>query len=47
MALGHEFLKKEFGVIPTVGWHIDPFGHSAANAAMYYIIKILKNDIIL
>jgi hypothetical protein len=35
MTLGHEFLKKEFGVIPKVSAHWDPFGHSAANAAMF------------
>ena len=27
--LGHRFLKDEFDKIPTVGWQIDPFGHSA------------------
>ncbi|XP_074275155.1 putative alpha-mannosidase At5g13980 [Silene latifolia] len=30
--LGHQFLKKEFGVIPRIGWQIDPFGHSAVQA---------------
>lgn len=30
--LGHQFLKKEFGVTPRVGWQIDPFGHSAVQA---------------
>lgn len=30
--LGHEFLKKEFGVTPRIGWQIDPFGHSAVQA---------------
>lgn len=35
MALGHEFLLKEFGVIPTVGWQIDTFGHSNTNAAFF------------
>ena len=26
--LGHQFLKQEFGYVPTVGWQLDPFGHS-------------------
>jgi alpha-mannosidase len=34
--LGHRWLKEEFGDdgIPTVGWQLDPFGHSATNAAL-------------
>lgn len=32
--LGHRFLLEEFGVVPTVGWQIDPFGHSATQAAL-------------
>ena len=35
MYLGHMFLKKEFGVIPKIGWMIDAFGHSTANAALF------------
>ena len=35
MYIGHQFLKKEFGVTPRVGWMIDAFGHSAANAALF------------
>ena len=30
--LGHDFLKREFGVCPKIGWQIDTFGHSATQA---------------
>jgi alpha-mannosidase len=29
MMYGHQFLKDEFGITPTIGWHVDPFGHSS------------------
>jgi alpha-mannosidase len=32
--LGHRFLVDEFGIIPQTGWQIDPFGHSATQAAL-------------
>ena len=32
--LGHTFLMQEFGAVPRIGWQIDPFGHSATNAAL-------------
>ena len=34
--LGHKFIQQEFGdaALPTVGWQIDPFGHSATQAAL-------------
>jgi hypothetical protein len=35
MMVGHEFLKKEFDLVPTVGWQIDSFGHSSSNARLF------------
>ena len=35
MQQGHAWLKKEFDYIPKVGWMIDSFGHSSANAALF------------
>ena len=34
--LGHRFIVDEFGATanPTIGWQIDPFGHSATQAAL-------------
>ena len=33
-ALGHDFLKRTFDYIPTVGWQLDPFGHSSTQASL-------------
>lgn len=33
--IGLEFLLKEFGVKPRIGWQIDPFGHSNTNARFF------------
>ena len=33
--VGFEFLEKEFGVRPRIGWQIDPFGHSNTNARIF------------
>ena len=35
MQTGHQFLQREIGVQPRVGWMPDAFGHSSANAAMF------------
>jgi alpha-mannosidase len=35
MQFGHSWLRKEFGITPKVGWMLDAFGHTAANAALF------------
>ena len=34
--LGHQYILSEFGesANPTIGWQVDPFGHSATQAAL-------------
>lgn len=33
--VGHEFLVKEFGVKPKIGWNIDDFGHTDTNTRLF------------
>lgn len=35
MTLGHQFLLESLNIIPQIGWHIDPFGHANAQAALF------------
>ena len=35
MKAGHDFLKAELDFKPTIGWHIDTFGHHSATAALF------------
>ena len=32
---GHEFLKKEFGIVPKIAWIVDNFGHSATTPQLF------------
>ncbi|KAL6078171.1 carbohydrate binding [Balamuthia mandrillaris] len=38
MTSGHRFLLREFGVQPTIGWHIDPFGHASTQASLFALM---------
>jgi lysosomal alpha-mannosidase len=38
MSLGLRFISNTFGVRPTVGWHIDPFGHSSVQAYLFSLM---------
>ena len=35
MMTGHEFLWRNFGVLPKHAWHADAFGHSAATVELF------------
>ena len=31
---GQRWLQRELGVVPRIGWHLDPFGHTSTQAAL-------------
>jgi len=35
MTIGLRWLKDTFNYVPSVAWHIDPFGHQASSASMF------------
>ena len=35
MTVGHRFILETFGVTPSKGWQIDPFGSSAATPTLF------------
>lgn len=35
MTIGLRWLKDTFNYVPTVAWHIDPFGHHASSATLF------------
>ena len=35
MTTGMNYVEKEFGKTPTVGWQIDPFGNNHFTASLY------------
>lgn len=35
MTVGLRWLKDTFNYVPTVGWHIDPFGHHSSSASLF------------
>jgi len=35
MAVGLRWLKETLNYVPTVAWHIDPFGHHSSSASLF------------
>ena len=33
--LAHDFIFREFGIRPKIGWQLDTFGHSASIASLF------------
>ena len=43
MTLGLQFVEETFGpeARPRAAWHIDPFGHSAEQAALFALVHVI------
>lgn len=33
--VGQDFLRRNFGIVPKIAWHLDAFGHSASMPKLY------------
>ena len=42
MSIGLRFVEQNFGpeARPRIGWHIDPFGHSAVQASLFAMVSV-------
>ena len=40
MSIGLRFVEQNFGAEarPRIGWHVDPFGHSAVQASLFAMV---------
>ena len=47
MSIGLRFIANNFGVYPTVGWHIDPFGHSSGQATLFSLVSSYAHSVIM
>ena len=37
MSIGLRFVEQNFGA-EAIGWHVDPFGHSAVQASLFAMV---------
>ena len=44
MSVGLRFVERNFGpdARPRIGWHIDPFGHSAEQATLFAMVCLVS-----
>ena len=48
MSIGLRFVEENFGPTarPRVGWHIDPFGHSAEMATLHALVREMSVNLV-